>query len=48
MADGPHYHTGEVDRREHNDVAMAKRTLQVGFDYESGDYKVVGTGPKGS
>jgi len=42
MADEGHYHSFQMDRREHNDVAMAKRVLQVLFDYASGEYKVPG------
>ena len=43
MAEGPHYHDGEIHRREHNDIAMAKRVLNVGFDYEAGEYAASGT-----
>jgi hypothetical protein len=42
MADGPHYNTHEVDRREHNDQAMAKRTLGIHYDYLKEEYGVPG------
>jgi len=42
MADGPHYQTHEVQRREHNDQAMAKRTLNISYDYINSEYVVPG------
>jgi len=30
----------QVHRDEHNDHALAKRTLNIGFDYENGEYVV--------
>jgi hypothetical protein len=32
----------QVHRDEHNDVALAKRTLSVGYDYDKGEYAVAG------
>jgi len=40
MADGPHYKTGEIGRREHNDVAMSKKCLMVLYNSTSDVYEV--------
>lgn len=39
--------SGQTARDEHNDAALAKRTLQIGFDYIDGKYVVIGTDSTG-
>lgn len=39
--------SGHTARDEHNDKALAKRTLGVGFDYENGKYVVTGVDADG-
>lgn len=48
MADGPHYNADGITRREHNEPAMAKRVLQIGYDYENDEYLVPRLDVKGN
>lgn len=43
-----HKRDEQVHRDEHNDVALAKRSLGVGFDYKEGEYKVIGVDSDGN
>lgn len=38
----------QTGRDEHNDAALAKRVLGIGFDYENSEYKVLGLDENGS
>ena len=37
---------GQTNRDEHNDNALAKRVLPVGFDYENEEYRVIAVNSK--